>query len=369
MKQRVGLCNRSLCDRAVVAAIRDAGFTMAFHLYTPAEALSACRADPPDILLLNSKEEIDLNSFLQANSHMKLVLLLDEPDFHRAREARWQGAAEVLLLPDDLNRLPLLVRQLADGAIRTVTESDHNRLTVVCSPKGGCGASTTAAGLALALAPDAVLVDLNLTYGGIETLLDLKPDRTVLDLAPLAAELEERHLLQAVTTHSSGLAVLCSPANGAPGDRLVMEETRAILEVCRRQWRHVIVDLPGASVEMLTSFSRMADQVLAVTTPDPVAMRSVHLLLRGGGLPMAPQVGLVVNRWSGRSPFRSTAVAARLGLPLVMEIPEDPVLAQQVALGQPIIPVDRKKPGQAAAAILQYANSLSPKATTGRRGA
>lgn len=369
MNQRVGLCSRSLCDRAVVAAIRDAGFILAFHLYTAAEALTACRAEPLDILLLNGNEGIDLNAFLQVNARLKVVLLLDEPDFHRAREARWQGAAEVLLLPDDLNRLPLLVRQLAEGAIRPVRESDHNRLTLVCSPKGGCGASTIATGLALASAPDAVLVDLNLPYGGIETLLDQKPDRTVLDLAPLAAELEERHLLQAVTTHSSGLAVLCAPADGTPTDRLGVEEARAILTVCRRQWKHVIVDLPGASVAMLSALSRMADLVHVVTTPDPVAMRSVHLLLRGGGLPQAPQVGLVVNRWSSRSPFRSAAVATHLGLPLWMEIPEDPVLAQQLALGQPIIPADRKKPGRAAAAILQYANSLSPKAEQGRRGA
>lgn len=342
---------------------------MAFHVYTQAEALSACRTQRPDFLLLNSKEALDLGPFLEANSQMKLILLLDEPDFHAAREARWQGAAEVLLLPDDLNRLPLILRQLSGGNVMIPRESQRSKLTVVCSPKGGCGASVIAAGVALALAPEAVLVDLNLTYGGVETLLDLKPDRTVLDLAPLAGELEERHLLQAVTSHPSGLAVLGSPASGGPGDRMGVDEARAILEVCRREWAHVIVDLPGASVEMLSALARMADRVLLVTTPDPVAMRSVHLLLQRGGLPLMPQVGLVVNRWSASSPFRSTAVATRLGLPLLVEIPEDPHLAQRVVLGQPIVPKDRKKPGRAAAAILRLAESLSAKAPQGRRGA
>jgi len=369
MTQRVGLCSRSLCDPTVVAAVRDAGLTMAFHVYTPHEAVSACRSHRPEIMLLNSLAGAELAPYREANPRMKIVLLMDSPDFHTAREARWQGAAEVLLLPDDLPRLPLLLRQLAEGSITPVREVGGNKLTLVCAPKGGCGTSVVAAGLALALAPDAALVDLNLTYGGADTLLDLRPDRSVLDLAPLAAELEERHLLQAVTAHSSGLAVLCAPASGLPGDHLGVSEAKAILQVCRRQWGHVVVDLPGASVELLSALSRLADHVLMVTTPDPVAMRPIHRLLRGGGLPLLPQVGLVVNRWTPRSPFRASEVAERLQLPLIAEIPDDPQLALQVALGEAFVPADRKRPGRAATAILRLADTLSPRPQTGRRGA
>lgn len=366
MNVRVGLCSHGPSDQAVLAAIRDAGFAVAFHV-VPTEGVAACRSLQPEILLISQGEGVDLAAFRRLFPQMKLVILLDRPDFHLARQARWQGAAEVLLLPDDLGQLPLLLPQLVAGATFAAPATPTNKLILVSSPKGGCGGSTVAAGLALALAPEAILVDLDLTYGSAETLLNLTADRSVLDLAPLAAELEERHVLQAITPHPSGLAVLCAPASGSPADRLTVEEAQAILQVCRRHWSHVVVDLPGGNVELLAALGQAADQVLVVTTPDPIAMRAVHLLQKGGGLPLGPQVGLVVNHWTRRAPFKSEQVASRLGLPLLAQIPEDALLAERVALGNPIVPVGCKRLGRAGAALVKLAEALSPK--KGRRGA
>lgn len=363
MRAGIGLFSESEHDAAIAATIRDAGLDLAFHVPTWGKAITACDSHRPSVLLVSQQSDLNLAPFFTLIPNLKVLVLLKEPNFYAAQEARSHGASDVLLVPDELPKLPALLQRLRTGS------ASWGQLTLVCSPKGGCGGSLIAAGLAQAFAPNAVLVDLNLAYGGAETLLNLQPDRTVLDLAPLATELEERHLLQAVTPHASGIAVLCSPARASLEHRLGVAEASAILVGCRQQWVHTVVDLPGTNLELLSTLAKAADNLLLVTTPDPMAMRAVHLLLQGDALSDSRHVGLVVNRWTRRSPFRSAEMASRLGLPLLAEVPDDPVLASRVALGQPLFLENRQRSGRAAGALIQLAARLTHNGQRERRQA
>src|SRR5436853_319092 len=70
----------------------------------------------------------------------------------------------------------------------------EGQLLTVFAGKGGCGKSTVASNLAVALAANGahrvLLVDLDLAFGDIAIMLQLVPRRTIADAVPMAGRLD-----------------------------------------------------------------------------------------------------------------------------------------------------------------------------------
>jgi pilus assembly protein CpaE len=259
-----------------------------------------------------------------------------------------------------------------DAALRRLEARDEevraerrtSRQVVVLSPKGGCGRTTVATNLAVALAQrdgaDVALADVSLAFGDVATALLLDPRAGLHRLAsaprPLAAPVVEG----ALQRHRSGLHVLCAPEDPVAAEPFTKADVVAALDALRTTTGMVVVDTPaGFGDEVLAALEGATDIVLvaALDVATLLGLRqvldAVELLGFGGA-----RRHVVVNRVGPRTGVELADVEQTLGTPAAVVVPERPEVAASSNEGVPIVLAD---PGsKAAKPLLALAERLDP---------
>ncbi len=154
-------------------------------------------------------------------------------------------------------------------------------VSVVFSPRGGAGTTTIATNLAVALAqrtPDrVVLVDLNVLFGHVPLLLNLTPRTSLAAISAVSLRQMDRESFEFyLTTHAdTSLRVLAGVLRPEDGELITAEQVRSVLELLRRHFVYVIVDMGRSFSEVNLSAIEVADNILIVCTPDRVGVRAV----------------------------------------------------------------------------------------------
>jgi pilus assembly protein CpaE len=112
----------------------------------------------------------------------------------------------------------------------------------VSRAKGGMGASTLAAHLALALCEkphrrdpekQVALLDLDLQFGDLALMLDLEPNAEMVEIIRDPTRLDGALLRAAMMRHKSGLFVLPAPGEFVPLDALAVATAVKLIELAR----------------------------------------------------------------------------------------------------------------------------------------
>src|ERR671933_1583575 len=163
------------------------------------------------------------------------------------------------------------------------TQGDvRGQVTVVFSPRGGSGQTVLATNLAVALAeltPDRVVaVDLDLLFGHMALLLDLVTRTGLAAISPAAIRaLDRDNLAYYLSKHpESSLWVLTGTLRPEESELVTGEHVRAIIELLRRQFVHVIVDAGSRFSEPCLAAIESAERVLVVCTPEAVPVRDTR---------------------------------------------------------------------------------------------
>ncbi len=199
------------------------------------------------------------------------------------------GARGVIGLPLSYDELATRVQSAAAWAtgVRRHLGAGEETFTggtvvTVSGAKGGVGATVTAVQLALAARASGrsvALADMDLQTGDVASYLDVRFRRSIADLAEIN-DISARVLADAMFTHSSGIALLLSPAEGEQGEAVTDRAARQIVTALRARYDVVVVDcgsqLSGANAVAVET----ADTALLVTTPDVVAVRAAKRMVR-----------------------------------------------------------------------------------------
>jgi flagellar biosynthesis protein FlhG len=194
-------------------------------------------------------------------------------------------------------------------------------IVLVTGGKGGVGKTTLAANTAFALARRGrrvLLVDLDLGLADAHVLLRISPPRTLEDALFGRCELRD-----CIVRAELGLDVLAAssgtPAMGQLGDELRARLCAGLRELARDYDILVADGAAGIGPDVL-AFCGLADHVLVVTTPEPMAMTDAYGLIKAlvtrvdathGGVPELSTPEIVVNRAAGIDEARS--IARKLG--------------------------------------------------------
>jgi pilus assembly protein CpaE len=177
------------------------------------------------------------------------------------------------------------------------------KLIAITRAKGGVGASTIAANLAVGLARTAdsrvLLVDADLWYGDIGALLDMPPSDGMVRAADAwtGKEFDRWALDRAPSRHRSGVSVLMRPEEPAAVEQLDPSIVAGAITAYRTLFDFVIVDTAPSLNEFNLQLLDAADQIILVATVDVSALYNTRRLMD-----IAEQVGyaqktrLVLNR-------------------------------------------------------------------------
>jgi Flp pilus assembly CpaE family ATPase len=226
----------------------------------------------------------------------------------------------------------------------------------VTRAKGGVGASTLAAHLALALCEkphrrdpekQVALLDLDLQFGDLALMLDLEPNGEMVEIIRDPTRLDGALLRASMMRHKSGLFVLPAPGEFVPLDALPLAAAVKLIELAREEFDFVVVDLPLAVPQWLEAVLQRTDQLYVVSQLNVAAIRQTRRLLdfiKEEGhydLPLALVLNRHVWRFSERARLKQATRA--LGQPIDHYLPEDAALAlEAVNRGTPLFELRRR---------------------------
>ncbi|WP_126424947.1 AAA family ATPase [Brevibacillus marinus] len=313
--------------------------------------------EPRVIVFVEPAEELSaiqvMRQLHKVNASAPILYLARTADYQELRRLFRAGATDVLKIPDELpeleRSLERAIRQLELNreklpANRPAPVKGAGTVLTVYSGKGGAGTSLLAANLANSLALNGqqrvLLVDLNLQFGGIQTLFNIRHDRHLGDLKPVIRELSEHQLNNVLyRMETTRLNLLLSPNSPEESENFSSEEIELLLFACRSCFDLVILDIPKELNEISVSALNNSDHIFYVAgleRPAIVRMQNVLDLLDRYHLIGDDNVSIIVNRFSRKHDIGLEELRRMSRFPILGTIADDFAQLQRcINLGLP----------------------------------
>jgi pilus assembly protein CpaE len=336
--------------------VRASGLTVAGEAGYGMEAITTAQEAQPDVIFVGVNEPMErplqtLEQIAAVMPDTPLIVVSDSKEIDTARKAMLAGARDFLtrpIKPETLRQSVLRAmeaeenRRLRKSGTATPTPTQGTVVTVF-GAKGGIGKSTIATNLGVALSKQAnssvVIVDLDNGFGDVMGMLDVRPERTILDLVRDLDKIEKDDLRKYLAKHAlSGLDVL-----GGPGvldwRKISVDDVRRVIDVLTRSYDTVVLDTSG----MLNDLSELAIElgtiVLWITTTEFASVKdSLEALKALSQLAYSQErIRIVTNAITADDGVRPAAVEDALQRDVFWSIPYDKRVRQGTHLGQPIV--------------------------------
>lgn len=309
-------------------------------------------------------------------AHPQITMVLAAVSDRRLRrEAEKAGISRVISKTIDDGQLTALCAgsPTTDGTIPVVAApgvDDRHQVIVVASPKGGVGKTSAAVNLAAVLAESVpgqvVLLDLDLQFGDVATVLDLAPEYTLADALKSGA-MDSMLLRTLLVPHPAQFSVLCGANHPAEIGPIHGDQIRKLISQFASSFRYVVVDTSaGLQEETLASLEEATDAVF-VATLDVATLRDVRkevdVLTELGLLPERRH--LVLNRVDRYSGLTTRDAENIVGLPVDSTVPASPHVP--LSSNHATLVVKNKKARGVRDPIEQFAGLVSGESQRTRR--
>jgi MinD-like ATPase involved in chromosome partitioning or flagellar assembly len=217
------------------------------------------------------------------------------------------------------------------------------QVVTVFAAKGGCGKTTLAANLAVALNARGqrrvCLVDLDLVFGDVAIMLGLHAGGSLVDAVDLPGGLRPEALRSLVTSVWPDLDALLAPAT--PGDAAAIPAALVseLLTVLPSMYDYVVVDTAAQfSAHVLMALDCAHHHVL-VTPPERPALHSLRLTLDTLDLLSYGRAArwVVLNRCDSRVGLTGSDIDAAIRTPIAGRLPSSRDLPASINRGVPLV--------------------------------
>jgi Flp pilus assembly CpaE family ATPase len=310
--------------------------------------------DHPEEILLVVGSTVDLGEALELTARLRqerqalgVVLLRDSLDVGILTEALRAGVREVVRTGDvdglgDACRRSRTLSALAPAPAAGAVPDRRGRVATVFSSKGGCGKTTLATNLAIALhaaGRRVCLVDLDLAFGDVAIFLQLTPMRTVVDAVAMADRMDPTGVASLLTPWRPGLDCLLAPVAPGDADKVTPAMIGELLRVLSGMYDHVVVDTPAQFSEHVLVALDLSDLHVLLTTPDIPALKSIRLTLDMLDLLGYEREGraVVLNRSDAKVGLTIEDVQRVVRCPLGARVPSSRDVPAATNRGMPIV--------------------------------
>jgi pilus assembly protein CpaE len=276
------------------------------------EGIQLAKELDPDVVLMDiNMPDVDgitaTEVIRQKSPHIKVVILSVQGDQNYMRRAMLAGARDFLTKPPMGDELISAIRRAGEiahteraqaASLRTMPATmnsgsspisplslgaTHGKVVSIYSPKGGTGCTTIAVNLAVALHNEdtrVVIVDSNLQYGDVAMFFNEQGKNTILDLAPLADELDLEIVDGVLVKHATtGIAILASPSRPEQADKVTADQFLKVVDFLRQMYAYVVVDTATYLSDVTISAIDVSDVIVLVTTQDIPSIKNSRLFL------------------------------------------------------------------------------------------
>jgi pilus assembly protein CpaE len=336
--------------------VKASGLTIAGEAGYGMEAITLAQKAEADVIFIGVNEPMErpLQTVEQLASVLPdtpLIIVSDSREIDTARKAMLAGARDFLtrpVKPETLRQSVLKAmeaeenRRLRKSGSGTVAPTQGTVVTVF-GAKGGIGKSTVATNLAVSLAKKSntsvVIVDLDNGFGDVAGMLDLRPERTLLDLIRDLEHVDREDLKRYLVRHQlSGLDVLAGPSI-LDWRKVNSEDVRGVINLLTSNYDTVVLDTSGVLNDMSELAVELGTIVLWVTTVEFASVKdSIDALAAMKQLSLSEErVRIITNAVTADDGVRPSTVEEALQREVFWSIPYDRKVRQGTHLGQPIV--------------------------------
>lgn len=204
---------------------------------------------------------------------MPVIAGLAKVDIATSRQLLRRGVTDIVALPFSVDEL---VTSIVDAGqqleAKGGTQAALAPFIAVLKTIGGSGSTTVATHLAAQMMHDkgeghrACVIDLDLQSGDVASYLGCSPRLTLADLIEAGDRLDEELVLSVAAQGHDLVDVIAPPADIVPIESIDFEQLMRVINIARRHYDLVLVDLPGSFTNWSLSTVYAADLTLAVGT-------------------------------------------------------------------------------------------------------
>jgi pilus assembly protein CpaE len=265
--------------------VKQAQLVVAGEASLGTEAVTVATETTPDVIVcgVNNPPERSLQtieSLLDVLPETPVIAYGWTDDVEIVRQAVLAGARDYLVMPVDNERILDSVRSVLESEEKKrLRQTGRSRglgprgLTIaVFAAKGGVGKTTVVTNVGVALSSflkqSVVLVDGDNSFGDVAAMLDLKPERTVVDLIRDIETVDRNNIHEYLLQHESGLWVLPAPRESLLWRSVTPDRFRKVLTTLARRFDVVLVDTAGVLNDLSLASLEEANMVLWITSSD-----------------------------------------------------------------------------------------------------
>ena len=334
----------------------------------------------PDIVAVGPNGE--LNSALELcwafqNFHPEVeTVIITKPDAAVWRKALRSGASDVLDPKADSEDVVELFERLLEPSTRRrlnlmqgYTEgTGTGRIVTIVAPKGGTGKTALATNMAVGLAAGGnqrvVLVDLDLQFGDVADALQLRPEASIADLAPVTG-VSTTELKALLHKRGENLFALPAPLNPGDGDDLTGGDVEEVLHVLAAEFDVVVVDTSAGLTEATLSAIESSSDLMLVCDLSVSSVRGLRKVVDTLDQLeiIRPKRHFVLNRADSRVGVAVDDAASVVGMPVTVAIASARDVPLSMNQGLPVIETAPR-----TAVARRYMEAASIFSTNGRSG-
>ncbi|MDI6858310.1 MAG: response regulator [Dehalococcoidia bacterium] len=336
--------------------VKQSHFDIAGEAGFGTEAVSTAVELEPDVVLVGVSEPVmrslqTVESLLNALPQTPVIVYSFEPEIDLARKAMVAGARDFVVMPANAEEMGKSIVTVLESEERrqmrergqTLTWGPQGTIITIFGPKGGIGKTTIAVNLSVALVgatgQSVALVDADYGFGDVAGMLDLPPERSIVDLARDSASVTREMLPNYLSRHASGLDVVPGPAQTMAWRGVKPEDFRRAVELLSKSHDIVVIDTAGTLNDITLAALEAASLVLWIVTTDFASVRdSLRALeaLRSESYPLE-RVRVLVNDLAMSDGVRPSTIEEALGREIFWRVPFDQRVRQGAQTGEPAV--------------------------------
>ena len=304
------VASASVVQQFMASLDEDSAEALVCYAIDPAEAVPDDVVDDAHILVV----EIDpqdprsmrrVAEIRDRRPDLPQIVALNDANISTVRQLLRQGVTDVVSIP---LRMEEILDSAADVAreITDVAPAQTNLcpMLAVVRAQGGEGATTLATQLAAELAsrPSATkgvcIIDLDIQLGSVSPALGVSPLRNLDDLLKAGSRLDPAVMRSVAVKRGKNVDVIGAPDEIHPLEQVDTEQLLRILELARKEYSYVLLDLPSDWTSWNLSALVDATEVLMVIGLQISSLRQAKRrleLFKSVGVELS-KVSIVVNR-------------------------------------------------------------------------
>jgi Flp pilus assembly CpaE family ATPase len=276
-----------------------------------------------------------------------VILARREVDVTLLTRALQAGVRDVVPVGDDAAMAAACRRSYEVSRRMLAPPTDEasvpGQIVTVFAAKGGCGKTTVAVNLGIALARQGVsrvcVVDLDLAFGDVAISVQLDPMRTIVDALPMAGHLDESGAASLLTRYQPGLDMLLAPVTPGDAEKIPPRLIGELLALLRGMYDFVVVDTPAQLSEHVLTTMDVSSQLVLLTTPDVPALKNLRVAMDMLDMLSYPRQirSVVVNRADSKVGLSLDHVRKVTRCEIAAQVPSSRAVPISVNKGVPIV--------------------------------